>query len=83
MLGRKLFFLLFKDEFLIENVFQSKRGVFESSSTISDDRVILKYKLPLNEVLIDFFSKLKKTSSGYARYVRIRILLLNDKVKFA
>ncbi|CAF0708288.1 unnamed protein product [Brachionus calyciflorus] len=46
----------------------SRRGVFESRQEISGDRVILKYKLPLNEIILDFFDKLKKETSGYASF---------------
>lgn len=46
---------------------KSRRGVFDSKVEISGDRLILKYKLPLNEIILDFFDKLKKATSGYAR----------------
>jgi len=36
-------------------------------SYIDDQRIMMKYKLPLNEVVVDFFDKLKSISSGYAR----------------
>ena len=46
---------------------KNRRGTFESKEEISGDRIILKYKLPLNEIILDFFDKLKKETSGYAR----------------
>ena len=33
---------------------------------MDEDRAILKYTLPLNEVAIDFYDQLKSLSSGYA-----------------
>lgn len=41
--------------------------MFVSRQEISGDRSILKYQLPLNEIILDFFDKLKKETSGYAR----------------
>ena len=34
---------------------------------IDQNRVILKYILPLNEVIVDFHDQIKSLSSGYAR----------------
>jgi len=46
----------------------SRRGEFISEQNISGDRIMLKYKLPLNEIILDFFDKLKKATSGYASF---------------
>ena len=35
---------------------------------IDEDRIIFKYKLPLNEVATDFYDQLKSLSSGYASF---------------
>lgn len=45
---------------------QERRGVQKQFSYLSEDRVILVYKLPLNEVATDFYDQLKSLSSGYA-----------------
>lgn len=43
-----------------------KRGTQISLEYLSEDRIILKYLLPLNEVAIDFHDQLKSLTSGYA-----------------
>lgn len=45
---------------------EDKRGIQESMTFMDEDRIILRYKLPLNEVAIDFYDQLKSLSSGYA-----------------
>jgi len=47
---------------------EDKRGVQIDLSYMDEDRVILKYKLPLNEVATDFYDQLKSLSSGYASF---------------
>ena len=47
---------------------EEKRGIQKDLSFIEEDRVILKYKLPLNEVATDFYDQLKTLSSGYASF---------------
>lgn len=43
-----------------------KRGKQISMEYLSEKRIILKYKLPLNEIAIDFYDQLKSLTSGYA-----------------
>lgn len=45
---------------------QEKRGVQREFSYISKDRILLVYEMPLNEILWDFYDKLKSLSKGYA-----------------
>lgn len=45
---------------------EEKRGNQKDMSFLDEDRVILKYSLPLNEVATDFYDELKSLSSGYA-----------------
>ncbi|MBI4653621.1 MAG: elongation factor 4 [Nitrospirae bacterium] len=45
---------------------QEKRGVQKEFTYLGKDRIILTYEIPLNEILWDFYDKLKSLSSGYA-----------------
>jgi GTP-binding protein LepA len=45
---------------------QDKRGVQKSLEYLSADRVLITYELPFNEVVLDFYDKLKTISRGYA-----------------
>ncbi len=45
---------------------QERRGIQQEISYITKDRVLLKYELPLNEIVMDFYDKLKSLTKGYA-----------------
>jgi GTP-binding protein LepA len=45
---------------------QDKRGVQKSLEYLASDRVLVTYELPFNEVVLDFYDKLKTISRGYA-----------------
>lgn len=47
---------------------EEKRGTQQNLSYLDDERVILKYSLPLNEVAMEFYGDLKSISSGYASF---------------
>ena len=47
---------------------QERRGVYESTEYLEANRVMLKYRLPLNEIIYDFFDALKSRSRGYASF---------------
>lgn len=79
----------------VGNVIQlliARRGMQKNIKYISETRVILEYTLPLAEVVMDFYDKLKSNSRGYASFdyemdgyqrgdlVKLDILLNKDKV---
>ncbi len=45
---------------------EEKRGVQQALQYITQNRVMIKYELPLNEILLDFYDRLKSASKGYA-----------------
>ena len=52
----------------IMDLCQERRGVYESMEYIEETRAVLKYTLPLNEIIYDFFDALKSRSRGYASF---------------
>ncbi len=71
---------------------QSRRGILDGMNYLSADRVELRYRLPLAEIIFDFFDQLKARTRGYAsldyehvgyqtaELVRVDILLHSDPV---
>jgi len=45
---------------------QEKRGIQKSLEYLAADRVLITYELPFNEVVLDFYDRLKSISRGYA-----------------
>ena len=45
---------------------QSRRGTLDGMDYLSEDRVELRYRLPLGEIVFDFFDHLKSRTQGYA-----------------
>jgi GTP-binding protein LepA len=60
--------ILTGDEFVgpILKLCQEKRGVQKGIHYITPTRVMIEYELPLNEILLDFYDRLKSASRGYA-----------------
>ena len=71
---------------------QERRGRYISTEYIEATRALLKYELPLNEIIYDFFDALKSRSRGYASFdyemkgyemsklVKLDILINHDEV---
>jgi GTP-binding protein LepA len=60
--------VLTPDEFVgpILKLCQEKRGIQKDLNYITTTRVMITYELPLNEILLDFYDRLKSASKGYA-----------------
>lgn len=47
---------------------EDRRGEQLEMTFLDEDRLVLRYKLPLNEIITDFYDKLKSVSAGYASF---------------
>ncbi len=75
----------------IMDLCQNKRGVYLDMQYLDKNRVVMKYDMPLNEIIYDFFDGLKSRTRGYAsldyevkKYetsdlVKLDLLLNNEK----
>ncbi len=71
---------------------QDRRGTYQKTEYLSKDRTILVYEMPLAEVIIDVYDKLKSLTRGYGTMdyeiigyregdlVKLDVLVANDKV---
>jgi GTP-binding protein LepA len=71
---------------------QGRRGVLQGMDYLSEDRVEIRYTLPLGEIIFDFFDQLKSRTRGYAsldyepsgeqesELVKVEILLQSESV---
>ncbi len=61
---------------------QERRGVYLGTEYIEQTRALLKYELPLNEIIYDFFDALKSRSRGYASFdYELKGYVKSDMVK--
>jgi GTP-binding protein LepA len=60
--------ILTSDEYLgpILKLVEEKRGVQRGFEYVTRNRVLITYDLPLNEIVLDFYDRLKSASRGYA-----------------
>ena len=78
----------------IMDLCQERRGIYLGMEYIEENRAVLKYDLPLNEIIYDFFDALKSRSRGYASFdyelkgymkselVKLDILVNKDALSF-
>ena len=52
----------------IMSLCQERRGIYLGMEYIEEKRALLRYELPLNEIIYDFFDALKSRSKGYASF---------------
>lgn len=52
----------------IMDLCQERRGIYQGMEYMEETRALLKYELPLNEIIYDFFDALKSRSRGYASF---------------
>ncbi|CAG2117201.1 unnamed protein product, partial [Medioppia subpectinata] len=50
------------------NICLNRRGIQTNSYYIDNTRLLLQYKFPLSEIIIDFYDELKSVTSGYASF---------------
>ena len=57
-------------EFLgnVMTLVMNKRGIQNKMDYLNEERVMLEYSIPMNEIVVDFYDKLKSTSKGYASF---------------
>lgn len=57
-------------EFLgnVIKLIQNRRGIQDKMEYITQDRVLLSYSIPTNEIIMDFYDKLKSSTKGYASF---------------
>ncbi|MBS11474.1 MAG: elongation factor 4 [Gemmatimonadetes bacterium] len=62
--------ILVPTEFLgnVMKLAQDKRGAYITTEYLDADRAMLKYELPLSEIVLDFYDRLKSVTRGYASF---------------
>ena len=76
----------------VMEISQDKRGEFKTMDYLDENRVMITYHIPLNEIIFDYFDRLKSATRGYAsldyeladyqesKLVKVDILLNGDPV---
>ncbi len=76
----------------VMEISQEKRGEFKTMNYLDENRVLIEYHIPLNEIIYDYFDRLKSATRGYAsldyaladyqpsQLVKIDVLLNGDPV---
>ena len=86
--------ILTPTEFLgnVITLLNTKRGIQDKMDYLSVDRVLLEYSIPMNEIVMDFYDKLKSVTKGYASFdydqsgykegdlVKLDVLVANEVV---
>ncbi len=64
--------------------FAERRGVYKTTEYLREERAILHYEMPLSQLLVDFYDKVKSLSAGYAsvnyelsRYSPVKVVRLD------
>ncbi len=50
----------------VMKLLESTRGEYQDTQYLSPEKVLIRYHVPLNEIIIDFYDKLKNATAGYA-----------------
>lgn len=50
------------------SLIMERRGLEKSTKNIDNERIMIQFSVPLNEVIVDFHDELKSISSGYASF---------------
>ncbi len=50
----------------VMDMVQNHRGIYRDLAYLDEERVVLKYEVPLSEIIVDFYDSLKSLSAGYA-----------------
>lgn len=76
----------------IMKLLENARGIYQSMEYLSPKKILLTYEVPLSEIIVDFYDKLKSATQGYASLsyaikgfsasdlVRLDILVAGEKV---
>ena len=66
----------------IMDLCQERRGIYQGMEYIEETRALIRYDLPLNEIIYDFFDALKSRSRGYASFdYEMKVYQLSELVK--